>query len=163
EGKTIAFTNKSGEMTRLPLDERLAALLFNNRLEGNIAPTVCRVIDQHQDRIIAQRAVLKDKTLSLLTAGGITIDFPTLDPVLALDYSKDKIIYLSELKPIDEKKPFDELAVVMTRDVSLDNQPIQLEGVPYPKGIALHAPITLTFDIAAEYKEFKAVIGVDTA
>jgi hypothetical protein len=113
--------------------------------------------------IVAQKAVLKDKTLSLLTVGGVTVDYPTLEPVMALDYSKDKIVYLSDMKPIAEEKSFDELAVIYTRDANLDNQPIQLEGVPFNKGMVLHAPLTMSFDLAAQYKEFKAVVGVDTA
>ncbi len=82
---------------------------------------------------------------------------------MALDYSKDKIVYLSDMKPIAEEKPFDELAVIYTRDTNLDNQPIELVGVPYAKGMVLHAPLTMSFDLGAKYKEFKAVVGVDTA
>jgi hypothetical protein len=162
DGANIAFTDKSGDKRALPLD-RLAALLFNNRLEGNIPPTACRVTDANQNVIVAQKAVLKDKSLSLLTVGGVVVEFPTLEPVMSLDYSKDKIVYLSDMKPVAEEKSFDDLAVIFTRDSNLDNQPIQLEGVPYGKGMVLHAPLTMSFDLAAQYKEFKTVVGVDTA
>src|SRR5262249_4479431 len=68
DGKTIGFTLRDGEKQNLPLD-RLAALLFNNRLEGNIPPTVCKVIDAGKNTIVAQKAVLKGKSLSILTVG----------------------------------------------------------------------------------------------
>jgi hypothetical protein len=161
DGKTIAFTQKAGDPRNLPLD-RLAALLFNNRMEGNIPPTVCKVIDAGKNTIVAQKAVLKDKGLTILTVGGVTIDYPTLEPIVALDYSKNKIVYLSDLKPGSIAKTFDELPQDLGKDMNLDNQPIQLEGVPYTKGLTMHAPMTLTYDINGEFKEFKAVIGVDS-
>ena len=44
DGKEIDFTNSEGKVSKLPVG-RFAALLYNNRLEGNIAPTVCRIVD----------------------------------------------------------------------------------------------------------------------
>jgi hypothetical protein len=162
DGKTMAFTMRDGEKRDLPLD-RLAALLFNNRLEGNIPPTVCKVIDAGKNTIVAQKAVLKGKTLSILTVAGVTIDYPSLEPIVALDYSKDKIVYLSDLKPGAVAKSFDELPRDLGKDLNLDNDPILLEGVPYSKGLTMHAPMTLTYDINGEFKEFKTTLGVDTS
>jgi hypothetical protein len=160
DGTSISFTDKTGEKRQLPV-ERLAALMFNNRLEGNIPETACRVLDAQQDVVYAQKAVLSGKKLSLLTVSGISIDYPSLEPVVALDYSKDKIVYLSDLKPVAEDKEFDELAVMYTRDSNLDNQPIQLDATTFSKGLVLHAPLAITYDLGAQFKEFKAVVGVD--
>src|SRR5262249_36409136 len=121
DGKTIGFTLRDGEKQNLPLD-RLAALLFNNRLEGNIPPTVCKVIDAGKNTIVAQKAVLKGKSLSILTVGGVTIDYPSLEPIVALDYSKDKIVYLSDMKPGAIAKSFDELPRDLGKDLNLDNE-----------------------------------------
>lgn len=162
DGKSIAFTTKDGESRRLPQD-RLAALMFNNRLEGNVPPTLCRIGDVHGNRLNVQRATLADGKLQLVTVGGLTLEFPQIESIAALDFSKDKVIYLSDLKPADEDRGFDELPVVVARDGNLDFQPIQMEGRVYSRGLTLHAPIALTFDLNAEYKEFQAVVGVDSS
>ena len=52
-------------------------------------------------------------------------------------------------------------SVRCTRDINLDNQPIQVDGVIYQKGLVVHAGMLLTFDLGGDYKEFKAVIGYD--
>lgn len=163
DGKQIAFTNGSdGQKRTLPVD-RLAALLFNNRLEGNIPTTTCKVNDAYKNVIVAHKAVLKGDALSITTVGGVTVEYPTLKTVAALDYSKDKIVFLSDLKPSAEEKPFDELSVLYSKDVNLDNQPINLEGAVFGKGLVMHPPLALTYDIGGEYKEFKAMIGVETS
>ncbi len=160
DGKQIDFTDSKG-LRKVPVD-RLAALLFNNRLEGNIPPTACRVIDVYKSTVVAHKAILKGVSLAITTVAAVNLDYPMLG-VAMLDYSKDKIVYLSDLKPSAEEKPFDELSVLYSKDVNLDNQPIQLEGVPFTKGLVIHPPLVLTYAIGGEYKEFKAVIGVETS
>jgi NPCBM/NEW2 domain len=162
DGKQIAFTNLKGEKFKFPI-ERFVAMLFNNRLEGNIPATTCRVNDAYKNIVVAQKATLKGASLSITTVAGVTIDYSALQAVAMLDYSKDKIVYLSDLKPSAEEKPFDELSVLYSKDVNLDNQPIQLEGVPFSKGLVIHPPLVLTYAIGGEYKEFKATIGVETS
>src|SRR6516162_8676930 len=48
DGKSIPFDLAAGGSRKLPID-KLVALLFNNRLEGNIASMVCRVVDSHHN------------------------------------------------------------------------------------------------------------------
>lgn len=160
DGKQVDFTDPQGQKKKLPVD-RLAALLYNNRLEGNIPPTVCRINDAYKNMVIAQKAKLNGSALEITTVAGVTVNYPSLQTVAALDYSKDKIVFLSDLKPSTEEKPFDELSVLYTKDVDLDNQPINLEGAHFTKGLVLHPPLALSYDIGGEYKEFKAVIGVE--
>ncbi len=162
DGKSIAFTTRDGETRRLPQD-RLAALMFNNRFEGNIPPTLCRVADIHGNRLNVQKATLSDGTLKIVTVGDLAMEFPQLDSLVVLDFGKDKIVYLSELKPVVEDRGFDELPVVVARDGNLDFQPIQLEGRVYNRGLTLHAPLVLTFELNAEYKEFQTVLGIDSS
>ncbi|HLW66174.1 MAG TPA: NPCBM/NEW2 domain-containing protein [Gemmataceae bacterium] len=160
DGKFITFQVASNNTTRkLPID-KLQALLFNNRLEGNIAPRVCKVVDTFQNQFVATKVVLKGQTLSVLTVAGISVEFASLNPIAKLDYSQDKIVFLSDLRPKEEGSTED-LIVQWRRDQNLDNQPIQLEGTAYAKGLVLHPSLTLVYDINGDYKEFKAVLGVD--
>jgi hypothetical protein len=158
-GTTITFETTDGTRRDLPLAQ-LVALLFNNRLEGNIPPTMCKVIDANQNMVIANKATLKDGKLTLVTVSQVTIEYPTLTTVAMMDYSRDKVVYLSDMK-LSEENVFDESLVTYNRDKNLDNQAITLEGVPYAKGLVIHAGMVLKTDLAAEYKEFKAILGFD--
>src|SRR5262249_33874909 len=120
DGKQIAFDLANGTRRKLPLD-RLAALLFNNRLEGNIPPTVCRVTDAYKNAVIANKAAFKDGKLTLTTVAGVTIEYPSLQQLVMLDYSQDKVMYLSELKAREENI-FDESIVQCSRDRNLEGQ-----------------------------------------
>jgi hypothetical protein len=160
-GTTIEFTDSgsNGKKRHLPI-AGLQALLFNNRLEGSIAPRVCKVVDAAQSQLVATKVELKNGALRVTTVSGVSVDFADLSPIAKLDYSQDKIVFLSDLKPKEEKNSED-LIVQWSRDVNLDNQPLQLEGVSYPKGIVLHPSLSLIYDIGGDYKEFKATLGVD--
>lgn len=162
EGRSIPFETTSGAKRNIPIAQ-LTALLFNNRLEGNIAKTVCRVVDAYKNTAVAQKVTLSGGKVSILTVGGAAIDYPSLAPLVKLDYSKDKIVYLSDLKPMRQESSADELNVVVAKDVSLDNLPIQLQGTVYPKGLVLHSGVDITYDLGGDYKEFQTVIGVDPA
>ena len=159
DGKSIPFDLATGGSRKLPID-KLVALLFNNRLEGNIASMVCRVVDSHQNVIVAHKAAVKDGKLTIETVAGASIEYATLQPVVMLDYSKDKVVFVSEMKFKEENLTGD-TSVRCTRDINLDNQPIQVDGVIYQKGLVVHAGMLLTFDLGGDYKEFKAVIGYD--
>ena len=160
DSKTITFQVASNNTTRkLPID-KLQVLLFNNRLEGNIAPRVCKVVDTFQNQLVATKVVLKGELLSVLTVAGVSVEYASLNPIAKLDYSQDKIVFLSDLRPKEEGNTED-LVVLWRRDQNLDNQPIQLEGTAFAKGLVLHPSLTLVFDINGDYKEFKAVLGVD--
>lgn len=162
DGKSITFTTKDGESRNLPLD-RLTALVFNNRLEGNIPSAVCRLLDVAGNRFHVQKISWKNGKVNITTVAGLSVEFASPDKIALLDFSKDKIVYLSELKPVAEDRGFDELPVVVARDANLDSQPIQLDGQTYSRGLTLHAPIALTYDLNAEYREFRAVVGVDSS
>jgi hypothetical protein len=159
DGTTIAFEMADGTRRNLPLD-RLVALLFNNRLEGNIPPTVCKVVDSYQNLIIANKASVKDGKLTLFTAAQVTVEYPSLQTLALLDYSRDKVVFLSDMK-LGEENVFGDTEVSYNKDKNLDNQLITLEGVLYPKGLVIHAGMVLKADLGADYKEFKAVLGFD--
>jgi hypothetical protein len=159
DGKTIAFDLTDGSRRNLPLD-RLAALLFNNRLEGNIPPTACKVVDSYQNLVVANKAALKDGKLTLLTVAQVTVEYPSLETLAMLDYSKDKVVFLSDMK-LGEENVFGDTEVTYNKDKNLDNQTITLEGLPYAKGLVIHAGLNLKADLGGEYKDFKAILGFD--
>src|SRR5207237_67309 len=147
DGTTIAFEETSGQKIN-PEVKQLAALLFNNRLEGNIPPTVCKVVDAYQNMIIANKATLAGGKLTLVTVSQVTVEYPTLETLAMLDYSRDKVVFLSDMK-MGEENIFEESLVSYNKDKNLDNNPITLEGVLYPKGLVVHAGMILRADLGA--------------
>jgi hypothetical protein len=159
DGTHIAFEKADGGSLKLPFD-KLVALLFNNRLEGNIPPTVCKVVDAYQNTVVANKATLKDGKLTLVTVAQVTVEYPSLQALAMMDYSRDKVVFLSDMK-LGEENTFDESLVTYAKDKNLDNQTITLEGVPYPKGLVIHAGMVLRADLGGEFKDFKATLGFD--
>jgi len=76
------------------------------------------------------------------------------------------LTYLSDLalvKPAVRKSRagvFDSFSEDIRRDVSLDGQPIMLNGVSYTKGLTLRAYTELEYDLGGKYKKFQTTLGV---
>jgi len=93
--------------------------------------------------------------------------------VYQLDFSGDKIVYLSDLEPQSVRwTPFFEMgqqreAVAklfgLRRDRSLDGGPLQLAGRAYTKGLALHSRSEVTYRLPSGFRRFRAVVGIDDA
>jgi hypothetical protein len=83
--------------------------------------------------------------------------------VTAIDFSADRIRYLSDLKPRDvQYVPFFDIYLYeYRRDKSLDGTPLTLGGKSYARGLAIHSKATLKYRIGGEYTRFRAVAGID--
>jgi hypothetical protein len=93
----------------------------------------------------------------------VTVEYPALSGLVKLDFSKGKLAFLSDLDPIivtPKEMPPREWIDRYGRDRDLDRQPIRLREKAYEKGLTLHAPQELVYDIGGDYKEFRAVLGV---
>src|SRR5262249_12529341 len=82
--------------------------------------------------------------------------------VAKLDYNLGKLTFLSDMEPtkIVEKSGIG-LVSRYRKDANLDGEPILLER-QYTKGLSLHSYTELEYNLAGKYKEFKALLGVDT-
>ncbi|MCE5276865.1 MAG: NPCBM/NEW2 domain-containing protein [Planctomycetaceae bacterium] len=68
-------------------------------------------------------------------------------------------VFLGDLKPVEAST----LWGAVTADHSpLDNQPLRIAGTEYPRGLGLHAPARVTYELTAGYKSFVARVGVHT-
>ncbi|HEY1859209.1 MAG TPA: NPCBM/NEW2 domain-containing protein, partial [Gemmataceae bacterium] len=101
--------------------------------------------------------------VNAVTPSGVKIEFPRA-ALARLDYTKGKLAYLSDW----DKKKWTKLATSTEDridhprfDKNLDDGPIRLDNVTYPKGLSIHSRTELTFELDGEYREFKAIIGVD--
>ncbi len=88
-----------------------------------------------------------------------------------MDYSHGKRDYLSDLTPVTVEQKFwlfaEERGVDQYHDwryrcdKDLDERPLELNNVPYEKGLALHSHTELVYDLKGDYREFHAVVGID--
>ena len=168
QGETIEFETTSGKKAKPRLD-RVHGMAFLRRPAGDVAPTLCRAQDLSRDVLVVAKLGMTESGYSITTVAGAKADFP-MKSFTRWDFSKGKLAYLSDL----EAKPSETSNVNFVehyrRDKNLDGEPIRLpqknqDGVTalqlFPKGLSLHAYTELLYDIGGEYKEFKAVLGVD--
>jgi hypothetical protein len=167
EGK-IAFESSNGIKARLSLD-RIHGMAFFRRPDPDAVPALFRAQDTSKSLLVVAKASKGENGYSCLTVAGAKIDYP-FKSFTRWDFSKGKLTYLSDLEPKPTELSNVERIEHYRRDKNLEGEPIQLleksgqSGIKlnkYPKGLCIHAYTELIYDIGGEYKEFKAVLGVD--
>ena len=168
QGETIGFETSTGKKARPRLD-RIHGMAFLRQPNPDAAPTMCKAQDLSRDLLVVAKMTMTDQGYGLTTVAGAKAEFP-FKSFTRWDFSKGKLTYLSDLEPKATETSNVERVEHYRRDKNLDGEPIQLpqkneDGVPvlrvFPKGLALHAYTELQYDIGGEYKEFKAILGVD--
>jgi hypothetical protein len=101
--------------------------------------------------------------LSVTTPSGAKIEF-ALDQLTRLDYTMDKVAFLSQLEPakVIQTSNFDFIDTYRC-DKNLDNGPLTVFNERYTLGLALHAHTELEYDLKGDYREFHALAGIDNA
>jgi hypothetical protein len=161
-GESVEF-EFAGAVKRPIKLSRVHGLVFRQQAGGEIAPTLCKVIDGHRNLLVAKSVTTRDKGLVVATVSGVVVEFPATAEVAKLDYIFGKQMFLSDLEPVAVEAE-DNLGSAATyrRDRNFwgtDDQ--KLGGQVFTKGLAVHARTVLTYGLNGDYKEFKAVLGVD--
>jgi hypothetical protein len=159
-GTKIAFTTARGLSGSLPLSN-VHGLIFFRELDPNAPPVLCKLYDSFGDVVMVSAATTTPKGLSVTTPAGAKIEY-ALDALTRLDYTQDKVTFLSHATPVKVIETSNmEHIEHYRRDVNLDGRPLRVWGKEYPLGLALHAHTELEFDLKGDYREFKAVVGID--
>jgi hypothetical protein len=158
-GETIAFTI-SGKTRSVPL-AGVGGLIFERGVNPAAAPVVCRVSDTARDLFEASAVATSPNGLTIATPCGATFELsPAM--VVRLDYSGGKLTWLSDLEPTQVIESFlDSNPFHYKRDHNLEDGAIRLDNVTFARGLALHATTELEYDLKGNYREFKAVVGID--
>jgi hypothetical protein len=124
-------------------------------------PQLCKIHDVNQNVVAASKLELGSKSMTVTSASGLVVQYPR-DGLARLDFSNDKIVYLSDLRPAEtvtrsKQGRTDRLGI----DRNLENGPIQIEGQVFGKGLAVHAHTELVYNIDGKYAKFEAVLGMD--
>jgi hypothetical protein len=121
---------------------------------------------------LADGSLLKGDLLKLVL-GRVTLrcevtSLGTLDlgTVSEIHFPRPSGVYLSDLQPIGTKsEPV--FAATPRREYKKDrgpgnaDAPISVGGRPYAKGLGVHAPCELTYDLGGGYRKFAAVAALD--
>lgn len=156
----IGFETASGTKTRVRL-ARVHGLSFFRQPSVGAAPVICKVSDTAGDMFAASRLTVAGDTVRVTTAAGAQVELPVSD-LARIDFSRGKLTYLSSLEPVRVAESsvlghFDHYR----RDLNVNNDPLRLGRETYARGLALFATTELVYDIGGQYKEFRAVLGVD--
>jgi len=136
-------------------------LVFFRRADAEAPTPACRVQDVYKNTLAASRVELSGENVVVTTTAGTKLTYPR-PLVHRLDYSRDKLAFLSDLEPLVEKAPTGRLEEShYFRDQNVEKEPLRLGGQRYAKGLALFAVTSLAYDLGGRYREFKAVAGVD--
>jgi hypothetical protein len=168
KGERIEFERDNGQKVR-PQVERAQGLVFVRKPDENAPPTVCKVTDTHRNLLVAGKLALNPSNLTVITVAGARVEYPSADAVARLDYSKGKLTYLSDLDPASiDVSSADERIEKYRRNQNLDDGPTirlagksELAAKPYTKGLVLFARTVVVYNIGGDYKDLKAVLGLD--
>lgn len=165
-GDVVIFERENGTKEDLRLSRATGGLVFAQQSPAKVAPTLCKVSDVFGNTFFATAIEMNGSGMKVKTVGGVDVTYPSIKAVAKLDYSQGNIAYLSDLEPqvTAPDAPEDErLRATVIKDRTLANDPLKLDNVVYPKGLWVNTDTVLTFNIGGDYREFKAVVGIDDA
>lgn len=161
DGATLRL--KSGETNvDLPL-AKLATILFNPILIDKPSASGMRTLVGLPDgsHVTATSLVADDKTSRLKLLGGVEIAVSTTS-IVALQPLGGNVVYLSDLKPASYRHiPFLEMSWPYGADRSVQETMLLAGGKLYLKGLGMHSPSRITYELDEPFKRFDAEVAVD--
>jgi hypothetical protein len=150
--------------------DRVAALVLSSELA--VTPSVegpyARVALENAGRPDSTRLSLTGvgcddaMTLTGKTLFGVDVRVP-LGHLLALDVRQGKADYLSNLKPINyESTPYLDLSWPLGVDAAASGHDLAVAGSTFEKGLSLHAPAKVSYQLDGKYRRFEALAGLDS-
>ena len=149
---------------------KVHGLRYHRSAVGDLPGPICRLTDTSGSIWPVASIELKGDVLHWTTPLGLKAGAP-LNTVLRIDYSHGKVVYLSDMEAetVDWTAYFgsaenvESLATFLSprKDRSLDSGPLELDGRPYEKGLAIHSRTRLTYRLGGEFRRFKATAGID--
>jgi hypothetical protein len=179
DGTAIKFLLDGVDRTIDLTDASIQGMIFAKQVNPNFVPSVCKLDDLDQNRLIVAQVEFKEGgTLAVTTVTGAKVEYP-LNKVARLDFSKGKVEFLSDLPKdgvnVDVKVErqadfFDKERQDRIRfNKNLDDGKLQLRVLrdgkeqveTFDHGMALPAPASIVYKLNGEYDEFAAMLGVD--
>ncbi len=139
---------------------RVFSIVFATLNGNDASPAPARAI-LSDGSVVAGRILTFSKTHLTIAPGFVEkIDIPVAD-LVRIEFSSEKLVYLSDSKPLSIKKAgFFGQDWPVRFNVSLTGQPLALGKVVYKKGIACHSRSAIHYELKGEFKTFAATIGI---
>ena len=149
---------------------KVHGLRYHRSAARELPEPICRLTDTFGSVWPVVSLSLEDDVLKWKTPLGLEAVAP-LETVVRIDYSRGKVVYLSEMEPeaVDWTPYFGPADNIQSlakflwprRDRSLDSGPLRLDGRSYEKGLAIHSRTRLTYRLGGDFRRFKATAGID--
>jgi hypothetical protein len=164
DGTGVIFERASDSTKQnFPFTRISGGLLFNQPPPAVIPPTACKVLDVYGNVLFAQAVELAGQVVKVKTVSGATVEYASATAVSKLDFSQGNVKYLADLEPtVDAPPPVEGDPYQPYLNNKTPTGPgFRLGGKMYPKGVWVAAETALTYKLDGDYREFKAVFGVD--
>lgn len=162
----VSFEKETGGKDDLQLS-RAAGLVFYQPQPASIPATLCKVTDVFGNTLTAAAISITPEGVAVTTVAGAAVRYPSTAALVRLDYALGNVAYLSDLDPqLDvpevpaEEKRLNQPAAYL-KDRSFSNEAIKLDNQSFAKGVCLAPDTVATFNLNADFSQFKATVGID--
>jgi hypothetical protein len=141
----------------------IAAVIFNPTLIQKSRPSGLRALVGFSDgsRVTAI-AITADKNIAQIKLIGGAVLTCSTDAIVALQPLGGRAVYLSDLKPAGYRHiPYLQLAWPFFADRSVLGSQLRAGGKLYAKGLGMHAPARITYDLDRAYRRFETQVAID--
>ena len=164
DGSEISF-EPAGGATKQPysLGRISGGLLFNQPQPAVIPPTACKVLDVFGNVLFAQAVTVAGEKVTVKTVSGATVEYKQLAAVAKFDFSQGNVKYLADLEPVlDAPPPVEgEPNLTYLNNKTPSGPGLRVGGKGYAKGVWVGSEVAVTYKLDGEYREFKAMFGID--
>jgi hypothetical protein len=142
-------------------ESNIYGIIFVRGVNAAAKPVACKLIDAENNLIYVSAVKTTAAGIEVETSCGVKLLYQP-QTVARFDYRTSRLAYLGDLKPSNlvETSPFDTVEHYQVNR-NLDGGQLKLGGKVYQSGIAVHAFTEIEFNIKGDYREFKALVGVD--
>jgi hypothetical protein len=166
DGTKVGFQDTTGKDSESPLGRVTGGIVFYNPQAGTVPPTAGRVFDVFGNSLLATTVTIDDKgKVTVKTVSGAEVGYDSLAAIARMDFAQGNVKVLAELEPAvdapaavpgEPYQPF-------LNNKSREGSGLRVGGKPYTKGVWVAPETTLTYPLGGNYREFKAVVGIDDA
>jgi hypothetical protein len=140
--------------------KRVFGIIYFRQPASNAAP-FCSIRLTSGGLINASAITYSGTEFTATLQSGAQAQF-TPQSIASLDFSQGKVRYLSDLEPRNiEYTPFFDTVWKYRKDKHRDGGPLRLDGKEYARGLYIHSKTLLQYRIKEEYRNFRAIMGID--
>jgi hypothetical protein len=149
--------------------DKIYGFVYRHSARGALPGPICSILDDSGSRWQARNIDFQEK-IHWTTPAGLTLSRRP-EAVALIDFSRGKIIYLSDLKPesIAWTPPFGTTKTLPSweqfyaprQDRTFASKALQLAGKEYGKGLAIHSRTEIVYRLPGSFRRLKAIAGID--